>query len=405
MTKMRPFKLLVSYDEAMRIIRESIKPIERTDWVTLENAFNRVLAQDQVAGMNVPPFDRAAMDGYAVKAEDTFGSSAYNPKILKLTGVIHAGEQADNVVGDGECIQIATGCPIPEGADAVVMVEFTERNDEHVSILKPVYPGANISSRGEDIKKGRTILRRRDILTSAKIGVLAALGKEKVGVYERPRIAIVPTGSEICEVGIPLKEDQIYDVNSYTLASIATENGALVTRFRIVPDTYKELKTAVRSLLDHDMIVISGGSSVGERDILYDVISELGTVLFHGVQVKPGKPTLFGLVSNKPIFGMPGYPTSCLSNAYLFLIPAIRQMARLPPKEKRKVKAKLARRVVSSSGREQFLTVKLEGQEAYPVFKYSGAITSTAEADGYIILPVNVDVIEEGEEVTVVLLD
>ncbi|RLI12375.1 molybdenum cofactor biosynthesis protein, partial [Candidatus Bathyarchaeota archaeon] len=201
------------------------------------------------------------------------------------------------------------------------------------------------------------------------------------------------------------EKGQIYDVNSYTLTSILLENGASVTRSPIVPDAIDEVRSAVLRYLDHDLIVFSGGSSVGERDVLVKIVEELGELIFHGVQIKPGKPTLFGLVEGKPILGMPGYPTSCLSNAYLFLVPAIRRMARLPPKIPRKVKAEMGVRVVSASGREQFLTVKLKNGIAYPAFKASGDITSLANADGYIILPVNLDVIEKGEEVTVTLFD
>jgi molybdopterin biosynthesis enzyme len=184
-----------------------------------------------------------------------------------------------------------------------------------------------------------------------------------------------------------------------------SDNGALVTRSSIIPDSFEELKSAVKRFLDHDLIVFSGGSSVGEKDLLVKVVEEAGKILFHGVQIKPGKPTLFSLVQDKPVFGMPGYPTSCLSNAYIFLVPVIRRMARLPPKKPKIVKAKMAKRTVSASGREQFLPVKLMEGRAYPVFKKSGDITSMAEADGYLILPLNLDVIEEDEEVTVTLFE
>jgi molybdopterin molybdotransferase len=206
-------------------------------------------------------------------------------------------------------------------------------------------------------------------------------------------------------VGTALGEGQVYDINSHTLAAIAAANGACVTPFQIVSDTREALEDAVKALQDHDLIVVAGGSSVGERDLLNGIIEQLGTVLFHGVQVKPGKPTLFGVVAETPVFGMPGYPTSCLSNAHLFLIPALRQLARLPPQREERVTARLSERVVSSSGRTQFLTVQVREGVAYPVFRHSGAITSMAEADGYIVLPTNVDVLEKDDEVTVILLN
>ena len=405
MSKMTPFKELVSYEEALKRIHKSIKPINRTQSVPIEKALDRVLAQEIMANMSVPPFNRAAMDGYAVKAEETFGASSFKPKTLKLTEILHAGASSNEVLDKGECIQVATGSPVPKGADAVVMVEFTERSDNTVSILKPVYPGANISPKGEDVEEGQIVLEIGKQLFPARIGVLAALGREEATVYEKPRIAVVPTGTEIQEVGSPLKKGQIYDVNSYTLSSIITKNGAIPVKCKAVPDTADELRTTVKKLIHHDMIVFSGGSSVGEQDLLVRVVQEFGTVLFHGIQVKPGKPTLFSLIRGKPVFGMPGYPTSCLLNAYLLLAPAIRQMARLPPKIEKTVKVKLAKRVVSSTGRAQFLTVKIRDNQAYPVFKQSGAITSMTDADGYIILPINIDVVEKNQEVTVFLLD
>ncbi len=402
---MSPFKLLISREEALRIILESVKPIERTEWIPIDESLKRILAENQVADRDVPPFDRAAMDGYAVKAEDTYGASPTSLRTLRLVGVLHAGESSTRSIKRGECIRIATGCPIPPGADAVIMVEFTEETDRKVSIFRSVHPGANIAQKGEDMTEGKVILKMGELLTPAKIGVLAALGREKVRVYQKPCVAVISTGTEICEVGSKLKEGQVYDVNSYTLASVLSQNGAAVTKSEIIPDTYEQLKSAVDRFMNHDMIIFSGGSSVGERDLLVKVIGDMGKLLFHGVQIKPGKPTLFGLVGGKPVFGMPGYPTSCLSNAYIFLVPAVRQLAGLPQKEPRTVKARLAKRIVSASGREQFLTVKLKDGLAYPVFKMSGDITSMADADGYIILPVNLDVIEEGEEVSVTLFE
>jgi len=405
MAEMAPFRLLMSREEALKKILGSVRPIERVEAVPIEVSVGRVLAEDVVAQEDVPPFDRAAMDGYAVKAEDTYGASHLNSITLKIVAVLHAGETTDIPVGKGECIRIATGCCVPKGADAVIMVEFTEEADGKVVIKEAVHPGANISPKGEDMKKGEIVIKKGDILTPAKVGVLAALGKQTVLVYEKPRVAIIPTGTEICEPGSCIKEGQIYDVNSYTLSSVLLENGAQITRSPVVSDSAADIKTAIKRFLDHDLIVFSGGSSVGERDLLVKVIEETGKVVFHGVQIKPGKPTLLGLVENKPIIGMPGYPTSCLSNAYIFLIPAVRKMARLPLMKPKTVKARMGSRFVSGSGREQFLPVKLAKGKAYPVFKKSGDITSLAQADGYIILPINLDVIETGEEVTVTLFE
>lgn len=408
MREITPFKLLISREEAVKAILDSVEPINRTESIPIEKAVNRVLARDLVANMDIPPFDRAAMDGYAVKAEDTYGASDFNPKTLRLVGVLHAGESTSRSINHGECMRIATGCPMPPGANAVVMAEFASESEDgkSVSIFKAVHPLENISPRGEDMRRGEVLLREGEILTPAKIGVFAALGLRRAEVYQRPRVIIIPTGTEVREPGLELDKGQVYDVNSYTLYSLLLMNGASVSRSPVIPDTYEALRGALhRFLKGYDLMVFSGGSSVGERDMLANIIEEEGELLFHGVQIKPGKPTLFGVVRGKPILGMPGYPASCLSNAYIFLIPAVRKMARLPPKKPTVVRAEMAKRIVSASGREQFLPVKIINGKAHPVFKKSGDITSLSRADGYIILPVNLDVIERGEEVTVTLFE
>ncbi len=404
MKEMEPFNLLVSHEEAEEIILSKIQPIDRTESVTLSDAVNRVLSEDIIADSSVPPFDRAAMDGYAVIAEDTYDAGD-REVLLELDGVIHAGEVSDIEITRGHCIQIATGSPKPSGADAVVMVEYTEKQGNRVLITRPVYPGANISKLGEDIKKGDVVLPRGVFLTPAKIGAIAALGRTKVEVYQKPKVSVIATGTEIVQPGEPLHPGQIYDVNSFTLEAILKKNGADVQRYPVITDDPKQLRNGIESALEADIVVLSGGSSVGERDLLAGILEDMGQVLFHGVQIKPGKPTLFGTIRGKAVFGMPGFPTSCLSNAHIFLVPAIRKMARLPSNPERTIIAKMGKRIVSSSGRKQFLTVRLENGNAYPAFKHSGAITSMAQADGYVMLPVNLDVIEEGEEIEVILLN
>jgi molybdenum cofactor synthesis domain-containing protein len=403
MTGMKPFKTLLSRTEALAIIEGNIARIGRTAEVPIEVADSSVLVEDVIAGFSVPPFNRASMDGYAVKAEDTYGASGFNPNRLKLIGVQHAGELFEGTVGKGECVLVATGSPVPEGSDAVVMVEFTKLDRDYVEIQKPAYPSANISPVGEDINTGDTVIEAGETLTPAKVGALAALNRETIRVYAKPRVAVFSTGSEIKPLGSELSSTQIYDVNSYTLTSIILDNGCEPVMKGIVPDDRESIKASILEAASYDLGVFSGGSSVGVRDLFGEVVEELGEVLFHGLQVKPGKPTLFGIVEGTPIFGMPGYPTSCLSNAYIFLTPALKAMAGLPPAEPRRVVAKMGARFVSSSGREQFLTVRVRDGVAIPAFKKSGAITSMAHADGYIILPVNLDVIEEGAEVEVTL--
>lgn len=400
---MRPLKSLISLDEAKKIVNENIREIDRKEKVSIEDSLGRVLASDIMAEFDVPGFDRAAMDGYAVRAEDTFGASQFKPRILKMIDIVNAGETSTKMVHHGECIQIATGAKLPEGSNAVVIVEDTEKENGRIEVFRPVYPKANVSEKGEDIRKGDTVLKRGEVLNPSRIGILSALGVSEIYVYEKPKIGVIPTGREILSLNEKLEEGKVYDINSYTLMSIIRENGGIAVKYDIVEDTYENIKSAVENAMNNDMIVISGGSSVGERDVLFDVIKTLGKVLFHGVQIKPGKPTLFGLIDDKPVFGMPGYPTSCLVNAYTFLLPAVRKISRLPEEEEKIIRAKASRRIVSTLGRRQFLTVKIEKGRAIPVFKESGTITSMANAEGYIEIPENVDLIEKNEDVEVKL--
>ncbi|UCE36408.1 MAG: molybdenum cofactor biosynthesis protein [Thermoplasmata archaeon] len=400
---MRPFKSLISFEEAQKIALDAINPISRTEKVKVQDSINRVLATGIQAQMAVPPFDRAAMDGYAVLASDTFGSGRFDPKVLKLVGSVHAGEVLNVEVNQGQCVEIATGAKIPKGADSVVMIEDTERENHEVKVFKPVYPQANMSLSGSDISEGEMVLNENEVLGPGKIGVLTSLGLEYVKVYEKPKVAIIPTGNEVAEVGDDLKDGQVFNSNSYALSAIAKENGAIPMRMGIVEDTQDSLKSAIKKALSNDFVVLSGGSSVGERDVLVDVVEELGEILFHGVQVKPGKPLLLGQVEKKLVLGTPGYPTACLIDGYVFMAPMIRKLAHLPAIQRQKVKAKISRRVVSTLGRQQFLTVRLENGEAIPVFKESGAITSMAEAVGFVEIPANVDLVEKGDSVEVVL--
>ncbi len=403
---MRPFRQLIHREEALEIIQKNISMLKEKEKISLEEACYRVLAEDIVAEFNVPPFDRSSMDGYAVKAQDTFNAGQFKAAILKQVGVEHAGEVYQGIINEGECIQIATGSPIPNGgADSVVMVEYTEASGDTVSIKRPVYPGANIAKAGEDIKKGETVLKQGDLLTPAKVGALAALGLTHIEVYSKPKVAIFSTGTEIIPPGKPLSPGEIYDINSYTLQSIVESNGCIPVKKGIISDDTESITNALAESPNYNLLVFSGGSSVGEKDLLSIVLGETGNILFHGVQIKPGKPTLFGTIKGIPVFGMPGYPTSCLSNAYQFLMPALRTLSGLPEFKPVKKRIQMGHRIVSASGREQFLTVQIKDGKAYVVYKQSGDITSMANAEGYIILPINQDTLEEGEDVTVYFLE
>ncbi|HET7617036.1 MAG TPA: gephyrin-like molybdotransferase Glp [Vicinamibacterales bacterium] len=400
---MRPIRETIAVEEALALVLASAPPIERTEGVALRDANSRVLASPAVATADVPPFDRAAMDGYAVIAEDTFGAGRFDPKTLRLVGTIYTGQVPSRAIARGECVEIATGAPMPAGADAVVMVEETERvaGGDEVRVMTPVYPRQHVGARAADIRSGQPLLAAGDVLTPARIGALAAIGATDVEVFARPRVAIVSTGNEIVPPGQVLQPGQIYDINQFTLASIVAAHGGIAVTRPTVPDTIEALSAALDAAAGEDLLVFSGGSSVGERDLILDLLQRRGEVIFHGVAVKPGKPTAFGRIGGTPFVGMPGYPTSCLSNGYLFLVPLLRRMARLPEYRPQVVRVPLARRVVSTTGRHQFYTVRLQDGQAVPAFKASGDITSMALADGYFEIPVQVDVVEAGEMVDV----
>jgi molybdopterin molybdotransferase len=404
MTTVRPIRETIPLDEARALVLGAAVPIERIERVSIREAGGRVLAQTATSAVDVPPFDRAAMDGYAVIAADTFGASSFEPKTLRSLETVFTGQIARERVSRGTCIEIATGAPLPEGADAVVMVEETEKGSlGEIRVLTPVYPRQHVGRRGADIAAGQTLLSPGDLLTPSRVGVLAAMGLIEVEVFARPRVAIVSTGNEIVDPGQPLGPGQLYDINQFTLSSIVAAHGGVPAVHPTVADNLSALDASAASTSDADILVFSGGSSVGERDLVIDVIAGLGEVIFHGIAVKPGKPTTFGRIDRRLVFGMPGYATSCLSNAYMLLVPLLRRVARLPAYQPHTVRLPLARRVVSTTGRHQFYTVRIENGSAVSAFKASGDITSMAQADGYIEIPAQTDIVEAGELVDIKL--
>jgi molybdopterin molybdotransferase len=400
---MRPFASTMLFDDALRIVRDAAVPISRRERIALADAAGRVVAADVIAAADVPPFDRAAMDGYAVIAADTTGASASAPRSLRCVDRLFTGQIPGRGVSSGECIEIATGAPLPPGADAVVMFEETTRSGEDVGIMTSVSARQHVGRRAADIATGQTVVTAGVVLSPARIGALAATGARDAIVYARPSVAILSTGNEIAEPGQPLAPGQIYDINRFTIDTVVRGHGGVATPLPIASDSIDEISAALDTALGHDIIVFSGGSSVGDRDLILDVLRQRGTVHFHGIAVKPGKPTAFATIDRTPVFGMPGYPTSCLSNAYMLLVPFLRRVARLPEWTPRTIDAPLTRRIVSAAGRHQFYTVRLVDGRAEPAFKASGDITSMANADGYIEIPAQTDAVEAGTMVTVKL--
>jgi molybdenum cofactor synthesis domain-containing protein len=406
---MRPFQSTISLDEARQRLDAAVRPITRTDRVRLDDAGGRVAAADITSTIDVPPFSRSAMDGYAVVAADTTNATRSTPARLRLLDRIYTGHISSAVVERGTCAEIATGAPFPSGADAVVMVEETGRDGSgtEIDIFAAAAPGQHVGRKGADIKTGDRIIAAGDLLSPSRVGAIAAVGRADVEVFSKPRVAILSTGNEVVEPGAALAPGHIYDVNRFTLAAVVAAHGGVAESHRAARDTVDALVDALDACATADLIVFSGGSSVGERDLVVDAIAARGEMIFHGIAVRPGKPTAFAIIragdASTPFFGMPGNPTSCLSNAYILLVPFLRTLGRLAAHVPRTVTVPLGRRIVSAANRHQFYTVRLRDGAAFPAFKGSGDITSLSQADGYIEIPSDQSVVEEGASVTVTL--
>jgi len=407
------FRKLVSFNEAKQILKRNFSPkpvgIEK---VPLSKAHNRILARDILSPIDVPPFDRSTVDGYAVKAADTFGADENQPITLKLCGHVTIGAPPSIVVEKGAAVETVTGAPLPKGADAVVMLEYAIQRKNNVSMHRPVSKGENMMKAGSDIRREETALKKGQTLSSREIGVLAALGLTQVEVYERPKVAILSTGEEIVESGKPLPPGKIYDINAHTLSAAVLECGGEPTNLGIILNNMSQLKMALKKALDlADVVVTSGGVSVGPKDIVPEVLDTLGApgVIVCGIAVKPGKPTTIAIIDEKLVFSLPGHPTSSLLMFYLIVRPILLQISGLREKAPLTLKATLATKMFPARGRRTFVMVSLTHNKsgellASPVpLGLSGAITTLAKADGFVEIEEKKQFIDAGEEVTVYL--
>lgn len=407
------FRKLLTFDEAQKVIASNFKPsdIGEEEAVLLE-AYSRVLSENIVSTLDIPPFSRSTVDGYAVKAEDTFGADENQPVTLKLSGTVNIGEQPKVVIAKGEAAEIVTGAPIPDGADAIVMVEDTEQENCDLKVFSAVTVNENIMKKGSDIKKDSVVLRKGQLLGSSEIGVIAAMGLTKVKVQRIPIVAVLSTGGEVTEPGKPLPAGKIYDINAYSLSTAVIESGAKPVYFGVIPDDKAALSKALQSALaSADLVLTSGGVSVGPRDYTPQIVDSLGKpgIIVYGIAVKPGKPTTVGFIGEKPVFSLPGHPTSALLIFYLLARPLIQQLAGRPVVDLKKVKAVAGSRMFSAKGRRTFVMVKLEFDKncrliAEPVETgASGAITTLAKSDGFVEIPEDMQFVDVDQEVNVVL--
>lgn len=394
----------ISLEAAIDICLKNSKPVNATERIPAADAVGRILAEDIIAGIDVPPFARAAMDGYAIRSADVRRASEKAPVSLRVKSQIFAGDVSETAISKGECIAIATGGMLPKGADAIAMLEITQTTSSDrdiVRVFQSVKKGEHVILPGSDIAKGTKIARKGEYILPAKIGAISSVGKEMCRVYRRPTVVVMPTGNEIIRPGKKLKAGQIYDTNTFTLYSAISSFGGDVRIADVVEDDRKSISKAIHANSKADIIVMSGGSSVGEKDLLSSVIEEEGRILFHGVAIKPGKPTLLGKIGRTLVLGMPGHPTSCLSNAYLFLEPMIRKIGRIPRSSIRMLSLKLARDVRLPRDRKLILPVRVQGNLAIPTFKESSAITSMSNADGYAVIPQTGAVAKKGMAIIV----
>jgi putative molybdopterin biosynthesis protein len=412
---------VIDRDEAERRFRAvlDLRPLE-TEEIALADALHRVLAKDVVAPLDVPSFDRSNVDGFAVRAEDTFGASEDRPLSLRLnTEVLPTGVEPQQSMQPGTSTTIATGAVIPRGADAIVMVEYTDTVGDRLLLRRPVAPGANLSFTGTDIGRGETVLRRGELLTSRETGVLAALGIARVPVVRRPRVAIISTGDELIAAGAPMRPGLVYDSNAVILADAVRELGGEPISFGIVPDDRAALEMALHRALACDVVLLSGGTSKGAGDLSYRVLGDLGKpgIVAHGVALKPGKPLCLAVISQPdrraiPVAVLPGFPTSAIFTFREFIAPVIRALAGRRDREDAILPAIIPMRVNSERGRTEYLLVGIvQGSEnntqlpiAYPMGKGSGSVTTFSRADGFIVIPRQREYVEAGETVQVHLL-
>lgn len=378
-------------EEVLRLIKTEFRPLDRTETVPLADALGRVLAEDIQAEEYVPDFDRSAVDGYALRAQDTFGCSDAVPAILPLVGEIRMGDAAEIRVPRGSCAYVPTGGAIPEGCDCAVMIEYTEDyGDGTIGILRPGAPGMNMVFRGDDVSPGKGILKAGRALSPQDIGALAAVGRTEAPVRPRLRVGVISTGDELVCTGQRPGPGQVRDVNGPMLTALLKEFGAIPVDFGIVADEEKRLREKTeKAAACCDAVILSGGSSAGVKDAACRIIGETGKLLLHGIAVKPGKPTILGRRDNKPLIGLPGHPVAAFFAAKLFVLPLL---ARLEGRVLRAypVRAALGESLSANHGRMQLTACRLETKgdrlTAVPIRSKSGLITQLAGADGYLVI-------------------
>ena len=375
-------------EEVLALIKNEFSPMAEMETVSLPSAMGRTLAEDITASEYVPDFNRSTVDGYAVRASDTFGCTDAIPAILPLQGEVLMGQGAAFVLGGGCCVAVPTGGAVPEGADSVVMLEYTEDyGDSTIGVLKSAAPGQNMIFRGDDVYPGKVILQKGRVLSSKDIGALAAIGRVQVPIVKKLTVGVISTGDELVPPNVKPGPGQIRDVNSPMLDALLASFGVNVINYGIVIDDEALLRETVeKAIAQCDAVLLSGGSSVGVKDAACRIIESMGSLLLHGIAIKPGKPTILGKTGNKPLVGLPGHPVAAYFITKLFVLPLLSQlMGRTEAVYT--TTAKITENISANHGRAQYHCCRLErkGEElyAYPIRGKSGLITTLAGTDGY----------------------
>ncbi|WP_298683394.1 molybdopterin molybdotransferase MoeA [uncultured Methanomethylovorans sp.] len=376
----------------------SIAPITRTEEISIRDCPGRVLATHTIAPRNVPHFRRSAMDGYAMRAADALGASPLNPVMLQLS----------DVVEEGTCARVGTGQHMPEGADAVMMIEDTVSMGDMIEIRAQLHPGKNVGDIGEDIRRNEILFNKGHLLRACDVGVLASLGIREVKVYCKPVVAIIPVGDDL----VPLAYTELppagksLESNSLMIGLYVEQWGGVPRYHNIVPEDTAQIEQAIKENLDADLLIISGGTSVGEKDFVPGVVSSMGELLVHGVGLSPGKPTALGLINDKPVVCIPGYPAAGLVALFVFGRPALRKVANAPDVPDVKIKAQLSSKITSREGYLSYARVILDGSIAHPLMTAgAGILSSIARSQGFVIIPEHVEGYEKASEVDVVLIE
>jgi molybdopterin molybdotransferase len=400
------FLTAVTSDEALRIIGSFPFPERKKADVRPDEALGRILAEEIIASEDIPPFARSLVDGFAVRVKDIYGAKETTPALLVAKGEVKVGQETALLVRPGEAVYVATGAMLPEGADGVVMQEQTRQTGHDVEVTRTVYKGENICFRGEDIKKGSAVLVKGKRLSPFDIGVLAALGATQVPVYASPRVALISSGDEIVPVDVTPPPGQVRDINRYTISGLMALAGCSVQFMGIATDSIEDIAERLEAAKESDLLLLSGGSSKGQSDFVTMAIERLGgKILFHGINVRPGKPTIFATLWNKPVFGLPGHPVSCSLIVLRFVFPLLTLLSGEGQPKLRTVKARLDLNVASAYGIAEYVRVRLSVVDGdyvvEPLFAKSSVISMLAAADGYIIVPEGREGLEQGEEVEV----